>query len=117
MIKFLCMAILLAILLAFSTSFVNAGTFLDEITDVLPTESVNQWQSSPYTEDAAPIQSHYSGSECTNKTQTQLNRETSKQNGNSSECYITEFPDRGIETHIQSTEQGDFSVGVKWEID
>ncbi|MEZ8095542.1 hypothetical protein ACED51_15710 [Photobacterium swingsii] len=124
---------LLALYLTLSACPTFAGeTFLTELnsqaTTVKPTELValsNQtlaaestdWQPSAYSTSTTPTQQQLSGDDCVYITQDQLSTKHSQQKKNDSACYITQFPGQGIETHMQSNQDGEMSIGVKWEFE
>jgi len=107
----------LAFLLPTFASSVFAGTFLDELPQDHTISAPVQWQPSPYDEDTTPIQKQYSGDKCVEKTQNYFDTEKPASKSGNVECYITQFPNKGIETRVQSSEDGEMSVGVKWDID
>ncbi|MGF1690565.1 hypothetical protein [Photobacterium kagoshimensis] len=124
---------LLALYLALSTCPTFAGeTFLTALsspaTIAKPKELValsNQtlaaestdWQPSAYSTSTTPTQQQLSGDDCVYITRDQLSTKHSQQKKNDSACYITQFPGQGIETHMQSNQDGEMSMGVTWEFD
>ncbi|MGR5153235.1 hypothetical protein [Photobacterium swingsii] len=124
---------LLALYLTLSACPTFAGeTFLTELnsqaTIVKPTELValssqtltaesTDWQPSAYSTSTTPTRQQLSGDDCVYITQDQLSTKHSQQKKNDSACYITQFPGQGIETHIQSNQDGEMSIGVKWEFE
>ncbi|MDC5849599.1 hypothetical protein [Vibrio europaeus] len=109
--------LLLAFLLSATTTSAYAGTFLDELPQNHTISAPVQWQPSPYDEDTTPIQTQFSGDECTERTQDSFDAKNPTQKSSDVKCYITQFPSKGIETHVQSNENGEISAGFKWEID
>ncbi|KMV32330.1 hypothetical protein AB733_00070 [Photobacterium swingsii] len=75
------------------------------------------WQPSAYSTSTTPTQQQLSGDDCVYITQDQLSTKHSQQKKNDSACYITQFPGQGIETHMQSNQDGEMSIGVKWEFE
>lgn len=125
--------ILVALYLALSACPTFAdGTFLTELgnqaTIAKPTELAelsNQAitagstdrQPSVYSIDTTPTHEQFSGDDCVYITKDQLSTKHSQQKKNDSACYITQFPGQGIETHMQSNQDGEMSIGVRWEFD
>ncbi|WP_281222143.1 hypothetical protein [Photobacterium sanguinicancri] len=108
----------LVLYLALSACPSFAGeTFLTELSSQAIATAPTGKQPSVYSIDTTPTQEQFSGDDCVYITQDQLSAKQSQQKQNDSACYITQFPGQGIETHMQSNEDGEMSMGVKWEFD
>ena len=71
--------------------------------------------SSPYSVDTTPTQDSFSGDRSNSKVKDSLVTPSNKDKN--VECYITQFPESGVTTRMQSSDDGDVSVGFSWDLD
>lgn len=93
------------------------GIFLNDLNTEYKISEQKLWENSPYTIDATPESSAFTGDKCTQRSNEQLNAFPNSTQNQDVKCYMTHFPKSDIRTHMQSNEDGDVSVGFSWDFD